>query len=181
MCPSISVCPSVQIAMSIFHLNLFSLQFPVIGNNYIFWSRKQLQNSKCLSVCPTVYPSVHYQNPSASQNHAYQPNLSLLAIMPISHNANQPPSPPLSASQIHNYQPSCLSAIIPIRPSDLCPTFATFKPFRLVQFGRFFLKASLRDRIGQTIIGIKEFNSNKNEFLLRPVLISNQFPIVLHE
>ena len=42
------------------------------------------------------------------QNHAYQPNLSLLAIMPISHNANQPPSPPLSLSE------SKLSAIMPI-------------------------------------------------------------------
>ena len=46
--------------------------------------------------------SVRYKNPSASQNHAY---LSLLAIMPISHNATQPPRPPLS--QPHNYQSSC--------------------------------------------------------------------------
>ena len=52
-----------------------------------------------------------------------------LTIMPISHNTTQPPCPP---SQNHNYRPSCLSAIIPIPPSDLCPAFATFKPFRLV-------------------------------------------------
>ena len=32
----------------------------------------------------------------------------------------------------HNYWPICLSAIIPLWPSDLSPAFATFKPFRLV-------------------------------------------------
>ena len=32
----------------------------------------------------------------------------------------------LSASQNHNYWPSCLSAIMPIRPSDLCPAFKQF-------------------------------------------------------
>ena len=57
-----------------------------------------------------------------------------LTIMPISHNTTQPPCPP---SQNHNYRPSCLSAIIPIPPSDLCPAFATFKPFRLdPRYGR---------------------------------------------
>ena len=62
-----------------------------------------------------------------------------LTIMPISHNTTQPPCPP---SQNHNYRPSCLSAIMPIRPSDLCPAFATFKPFRLVLLNETFPKPS---------------------------------------
>ena len=89
----------------------------------------------------SVRLSVSHKNPSASQNHAYQPNL------PISHNATMPP---LSASQNHNYwpsclsaiMPSCLSAIMPVRPSDLCPAFATFKPFRLVLLNETFPKPS---------------------------------------
>ena len=43
-----------------------------------------------MSVRLSVRLSVSHKNPSASQNHAYQPNLSLLAIMPISHNATMP-------------------------------------------------------------------------------------------
>ena len=57
----------------------------------------EMQMSVHLSVCQ----SVSHKNPSAAQNHACQPNLSLLAIMPV-------------------------------QPPDLCPAFATFKPFWLV-------------------------------------------------
>ena len=48
-----------------------------------------------LSVCPSVCPSVRHRNPSASKNHAYQPNL-----MPINHHANQPPCPPPQSLRI---------------------------------------------------------------------------------
>ena len=58
--------------------------------------------------------SVHHENPSASQKHAYQPNLSHHANQPSCQSAIMPP--PLSASQNHNYRPA----------------FATLKPFRLV-------------------------------------------------
>ena len=61
-------------------------------------------------------PSVCYQNPSASQNHAYSPNAyqpwCISAIMPISHHANKPSWPIM-----------CLSAIWSV--------LATFKPFGL--------------------------------------------------
>ena len=86
--------------------------------------------------------NICHQNPAASQNHAYWPNLSLLAIMPLCQSAIMPINhhPPLSASQNHNYRPSCLSAIMPIHPSDLCPAFTTFKPFWLVK-GAFLIEA----------------------------------------
>ena len=57
----------------------------------------EVQMSVRMSVCLSVRKS---QKPSTSQNHAYQPNLRLfqptsqLAIMPISHHANQPPWTP---------------------------------------------------------------------------------------
>ena len=38
----------------------------------------------------------------------------------------------LSVCLSHNYWPSCLSAIMPVQPSDLCHAFAAFKPFWLV-------------------------------------------------
>ena len=68
-------------------------------------AKATLQSQICVRL------SVSHQNPSASQNHAYQPNLSISAILPLSHHAPTP----LSASQNHNYQPSCLSAIIHAR------------------------------------------------------------------
>ena len=59
-----------------------------------------------LSVRLSVCQSVSHQNPSASMNHAYQTNLSLSAIMPISHCTNQllchsatMPPPSLSLSE----------------------------------------------------------------------------------
>ena len=58
------------------------------------------------------------------------PNLSetkLLAKMPISIHATQPPCPP-SLNFVEPYLLACLSAIIPIQPSNLCPDYATFKP-----------------------------------------------------
>ena len=55
-----------------------------------FFSRES--DSTIANVCSSVRLSVSHQNPSASQNHAYQPNL------PISHNATMPP-PPLSLSE----------------------------------------------------------------------------------
>ena len=81
---------------------------------HLFQSQKRLCNHKCLIVCL----SVSHQNPSASQKHAYQPNISISAIVPLSHHAPTP----LSASQNHNishhaYQLSYLSAIVPIQES----------------------------------------------------------------
>ena len=74
-------------------------------DKYSFQSRKRLYHSKCLSICP----SVRHQNPSASQNRAYQPNLSLLAIKPLCQSATIPTSQPLRIITIghHAYQLSC--------------------------------------------------------------------------
>ena len=81
-----------------------------------FLSQKRLYNHKCLSVRPSVCPSVCHRIPSASQNQAYLPLLLCInlsdtyqqschaAIIPISH------SPPPHIS--------CQSAIIPISHND---------------------------------------------------------------
>ena len=75
-----------------------------------FLSRKQLYNCKCTSVCLTVTKTVCLSE-SCLSNITCICHLSAMmhiAYQPSSH----PPSP--SASQNHNYQPSCLSPIIPI-------------------------------------------------------------------
>ena len=70
--------------------------------------------------------SVRHQNPSASQNHAYQPNLSLSAIMPSSHqgHCHQPSRPSYKFS---NYAPPTnhmyLSAIIHISHHSYLPSY----------------------------------------------------------
>ena len=76
-------------------------------------------NLRCGYIENGVVISVSHKNPSASQNHAYQPNLSQSIVMPISHRTTHPPFPPSlppSAFQNYNYQPSC-----PLYPSTILP------------------------------------------------------------
>ena len=89
-------------------------------------------NSRIANVCLSVHPSVCHKNPSASQNHAYQPNLSLSqplcqsAIMPISQCA------PISHNSCHFYLQSYLLAIKLVPISHLI-CICDFKAFWLVK------------------------------------------------
>ena len=82
----------------------------------IFQLQKRLQNRKC---------------PSVSQSISLSVCLSQIPLS-LSESCLSAKSQPISAYQHHNHLPSCLSAIMPIWPSDLCHAFATLKPFRLV-------------------------------------------------
>ena len=68
---------------------------PIFSSHGVPWSALETTHVVRLSVCPSVCPSVCHRNPSASKNHAYQPNL-----MPINHHANQPPCPPPQSLRI---------------------------------------------------------------------------------
>ena len=112
-----------------------------------FLSQKRLYNHKCLSVRPSVCPSVCHRIPSASQNQAYLPLLLCInlsdtyqqschaAIIPISH--SPPPSYIMPISN-YSYQPQwpishhAPLALWPLYLSANWPAFATSKPFRLV-------------------------------------------------
>ena len=77
----------------------------------------------------SVHLSVSHKNPSASKESCLSAK-----SQPSCHSATLPPPcpHPLSASQNYNFWPSCLSAIMHILPSDLCPAFVTFEAFWLV-------------------------------------------------
>ena len=109
----------------------FSSNHEKLSSKERFFSRES--NSRIANVCPSVCPSVFHKNTSASQNHAYQPNLSLsqptcqLAIMPISHHAtmDQPPSQPLRIITIgeHAYHVPSLSFDLNLRLLSLLACF----------------------------------------------------------
>ena len=85
----------------------------------------------------SVAKAITIANVCLSVTKTHQP-LRIMPIRQICPSAIMLPWPtPLTASQNHNYWPSILSAIMHIRPSDLCPAFTTFKPFWLVlqQYG----------------------------------------------
>ena len=100
-------------------------------NTYLIFSRESystIANVRQSQKTPQplrIRPIYHYLHLPSDSHHAH----CISAIIPIA-----PPPQPLRIITIghHAYQPSCLSAIMPIRPSDLCPAFTNFKPFWLV-------------------------------------------------